>query len=1207
MNISKTRLAIRLVLIALILLVTLVGYRAWRINSPGHFLRRAELALQAGDAAAAKLHLQNCVQRHPQDGAAHFALAQLLLREHQAEHPAAQFAHHGAAMQHLAAAGGAMPRNGEVQEILLQNLLLAGRQEDAMVVAKRLHEVDPQHALALVTIARGALQTRRFHEAVAALDALDQQDHPHPYRTLFLRSELHRLQENADRRAEIVRSAVARAGQLDEDQWRQLTLDERVSLRSLLAAAVAVADDVDQAHQLAGGALRIYEFSQDAKGAVRLAINLRDQYPVGSLEAPQQEVRGKLLARAEATAAEAVKEAQRRLAEREPAPDGEEPPARRRPDYPEPAIYSFLAERQFEQGYDEDGLETLQAGLVAASQYPDAYLNDILNVKLQLASRLISRGEFVAARPFLDELASHDITRTQGLILAGSVALAEMRYHDALSHFQAAEKHYGPTLNLELALATTHVALDNWQAALPHLEYVMQRLGDLTDAQQTWLGRHLGDENKLREYYVRALVAADRMEEAEPQARALIGTSRDPDVRTMLAAQHWKAGRHGRAVKILTKAHADYPDNPSILLTLAMATHKQGFVGHAERLVRRYVDEAPEDLYRQLIQVQWDLIKGEVDLALVRIQELKSQHDSPLLPLIEAQLQLVRGDLKEAAQLAHGMQQSDEWQLSGTLIEAEVAIRQGELEKIAQLLEQEFAQPGLENAGSPGAVSLAKARLQASSGDPRAAAATVANVLPFETVAPRARLVLIHAVEQVADQEGLPVAEQLLAELNEAHPDQAIILLLHARYAMFSGKHELAEQQIKQLMQLEPHSPVTSFLRGQNLVLLNKHREALQSLKASIRIAPDYLPSRVLAAEICLHLGDYDQAAEQAKEVLVRDPDHLQASLAGSQALARMDQDLEAIKMLRDLLHAAPGHIEASLRLAQLYADRKQPELALQVMRVARQKNPGEASLAEQEVLLAARVQSIDVAEQVAREFFHETLEDDRTARFAQAEKFARMFLDLRAYDVARGWADSMQQAAAAGQAVEVSWLRSNIDLVEGRSDGDASLLEAAVGHLRDVLSDSPDHAGARNNLALLLAEDLDQPEEAVAIVEAIRRDQPQSSYSVWTIEMMANVYQAAGRTDEARKLLTEGVGRHPLAAGLQLQLGMLLAKQGEAAAARERLATAVRIGLSREQRLRAEAEIKRLQLPAADVIRKRAIIVPSMTGPTAEPAGAQE
>jgi Flp pilus assembly protein TadD len=140
--------------------------------------------------------------------------------------------------------------------------------------------------------------------------------------------------------------------------------------------------------------------------------------------------------------------------------------------------------------------------------------------------------------------------------------------------------------------------------------------------------------------------------------------------------------------------------------------------------------------------------------------------------------------------------------------------------------------------------------------------------------------------------------------------------------------------------------------------------------------------------------------------------------------------------------------------------------------------------------------------------------------------------------------------ATLAPERVDYAYAAAQISLALGNGD-------EAEGRLRDIVRTDPGHAGARNDLAWILAERGAELDFALALAEeARRRDE-----SAATLDTLGWVHLKRGEADKAVAVLEKAVELKPDDPSIRYRLGVALREAGDEERARATLKGALGAG----------------------------------------------
>ena len=337
-------------------------------------------------------------------------------------------------------------------------------------------------------------------------------------------------------------------------------------------------------------------------------------------------------------------------------------------------------------------------------------------------------------------------------------------------------------------------------------------------------------------------------------------------------------------------------------------------------------------------------------------------------------------------------------------------------------------------------------------------------------------------------------------------------------------------RQIERLGTSLKEDPRNALLRealARTLLVAGRTREAHEELKALLEQAPLHLGANFLSARILFQEGRDAEAVSRLQVVLRANPDHVEARLLLARDLHRRGLLPEAIRHLEAIVTGHPRLLDVSYELGIAYAGVGRLDEAMGIARHLEQSQPRDprAALLRGGVLLERR---------------------DFAGALAAFE--AALKLDPRLADAHRG----------AGQAYE-------------RLRQPARAADA----YRRALALKGDDAIAMNNLAWVLAEDLDRPDEALPLAERAVQVAPRSGEN---LDTLGRIHYRRGNYEKAAELLREATTRLPQNGAIHYHLGLAYAKLGRREDAASALRRASRLDAPLADAQRIEALIKDLE-----------------------------
>ena len=388
---------------------------------------------------------------------------------------------------------------------------------------------------------------------------------------------------------------------------------------------------------------------------------------------------------------------------------------------------------------------------------------------------------------------------------------------------------------------------------------------------------------------------------------------------------------------------------------------------------------------------------------------------------------------------------------------------------------------------------------------------------------------------------------------------------------------------LEKALALQPNLPQALTLKAQLLIADNRPQEAVTALEKLVEAVPGNSAARLDLANLYARTGNRERLASliaESRSLFPDDPAWLQLSsgLADErgdidEAIAEMERSVEA--------GASPGSVA---RLAALYlrADRpgdaeelltNHPEMlnaspAIQALRGRALAASGQADAADNVFRLAVeRAPDPGVLDAVIAQVF-EALGPDRAvaATAAMNPAIDRGWVDLIVasrlvnaglYDRARASLAALRDTPFARQD-QVTARIARLEALAAYQSGD---FDAAAQAYQRLLDDNPQDLEVLNNLAYLLANDLDRPKDALPLA---KRAAEIADKNPEVLDTLGWTYYRAGQLPEAEETLKRSVSLQPLPANT-LHLGQVYVAMELLGRARESLNQAVELATAAE------------------------------------------
>jgi tetratricopeptide (TPR) repeat protein len=496
----------------------------------------------------------------------------------------------------------------------------------------------------------------------------------------------------------------------------------------------------------------------------------------------------------------------------------------------------------------------------------------------------------------------------------------------------------------------------------------------------------------------------------------------------------------------------------------------------------------------------------------------------------------------------------------------------------------------------------------AAEGDPEAAEAVLQEAVEsFNSAAAWNMLASFHRRQGNADK-ALTALEKVI-ELSRGGSDQ--LRFTHADILVDLDELDRAEEVAKTLG--EP--TYAKLILGRIQLKRGDARAALESFDQGIRNWPNNAGARYLAGLAARELGDFDRAISEFREAVRSDKTATDAALLlalihfergeypqsrnfAATALERPNDEkspqafvilirtlteLENYDRARknvELLSKLPNQeVLAAVEGAQVTARADSPAAAADALRKSRSQiadgddldlvtalvshlqaaERNDEALTEIDAALAAQPDSARLHQVRGSLLANAGRNADAKAAFEKA-----LAIDPADANATAGLATLAAEAGQLGEAVELFAKAAETSLEPSEYIYSAGQLAWAAGdaaaaeeRFREVVRISPGHAGARNDLAWLLAERGQDLDLALALSQEARR----IDGSPEILDTLGWVHLKRGETQAAVTTFEEALQAQPDSASIRYRLGVALGQAGNAAGAREMLQGALDAG----------------------------------------------
>jgi tetratricopeptide (TPR) repeat protein len=686
--------------------------------------------------------------------------------------------------------------------------------------------------------------------------------------------------------------------------------------------------------------------------------------------------------------------------------------------------------------------------------------------------------------------------------------------------------------------------------------------------------------------YDRALAASDRVLALEPEHIGAL---------TERYKVNLDAKRREDALADLDRLLKLRPDDPEMVYARAVTLGEMGRFEESEAAHRRFMEVAaasddaglPARACAAYALAFRDYAK---DAERARKEMEHCLETFPGEPFVAQQLLAIYDDedrSEEALALVQKLFEASPEDLSRRVALANRLRSLGRREEAEKLLLQAVEESG----GLPERMALAEFYRNAGEG---ARALEVAEQV-FEMVGgPRNDQARFSYADILLDAREFDRAKEVAAEIE----DPVYRQLIEGRMSLLRGDAAGALGPLDAAVQQWPDNPGARYLAGLAAVQNGEVERAISHLREAMRANRNATDAALLLARIYFERAEYDEAIQFSRSyVRSRGRDRSDGYVLWARALLKRGEVEAAEKVIAQLEEEAGLPMEAAVERAALERQRRGPRAALAVIEgagldltdVANQ--PALRSLVEDLISLGrteeamtrvggalaahpdagglyaleGRLHAARGETDAAREAFEKGRELDPglpqtlsglaslAALVGETERAIQLFDETAAADP-----DDASSAYAAAQLV----------LGAGRKD-------EAEERLRTIVHKHPGVAGARNDLAWLLAESERELELALELAQEAARMDPQPAL----LDTLGFVHFQRGEDAEAVAAFRRSLEGNPNAPSVRYRLGLALARTGDSKGAQEAFRQALDGGPFPESEA-AERELARLAKP---------------------------
>jgi tetratricopeptide (TPR) repeat protein len=421
-------------------------------------------------------------------------------------------------------------------------------------------------------------------------------------------------------------------------------------------------------------------------------------------------------------------------------------------------------------------------------------------------------------------------------------------------------------------------------------------------------------------------------------------------------------------------------------------------------------------------------------------------------------------------------------------------------------------------------------------------------------------------------------AMSLVEEIVKENPKDDTALAMRGALALRGGDRNrlaAAVNDLQAVVSRSPDNPVLRFEYARALLAKGELDQARIQLVEAVKLRPDFLPPKLALAQIYVTKGDFPNALQTANQVLEYDPNNVPGKLLRSSAMIGMREYTQARQVLDGVLKQYPDLQDAQFQLGMLNFNEGKFREAESVFRRLYEKSPQDPrGLIGAIEALVSQSQYSQALQLITNEL--QKAPDRMDLRMALASTAYRsgnyeMAIDEYSKLAERNPKDMLvlvrlgevyRRKGDINKAIETIQKAQSIDPNNAVASLNLAMLYDAAGQVdksrpfyEKVLATEPDNPMALNNLAYIMAEEGNNLDQALTMVQKAKQKLPNNPE---VSDTLGWIYIKKNLSDSAIGIFTDLTNKYPERATFHYHLAMAYFQKGDRPQARKYLQTAL-------------------------------------------------
>ena len=1167
---STSRVILVVILIITIISAVVIGSRLIHKQFPSYWMNAAEKEIAAENYEDARFNLRRLLAKDPTNVDAMLLLDEVIRKGNEKAGGSDRYSANPAAVKVLARAAELRPDDLELQQRTLRAYLAIGEIGKAVPIAAEVVKGEPTDPDAHIALTWHAVEKKDVAQARKLFKQFEANEisTPRLFHTLALQHKFYVESENDEAADRVLANAAWKAQNVSDEDLGRLLATDRIYMLELLMRyqnrAEHAQESLDRGRIVIETAKRLNRLDLADKTVLANAaansialFNLK--FPALNLEPTHRVLRDQLSLDAEELGTAGLANA-----------------AERKISAPM-LVYWNTARTLMTRGEFEQALEVLNTGIRAAETMDDRSKAGLLDLHLLAARALISAHRYEEADAHLNELLVSARFEGWSHLLKGSVALHQGRLQLAHEEFLKAKGTMGDKILVQMSLAHTHMAREEWAAAIPLLEAIDRPVEELTDEEKAWHRQLLGGGDRIHFDLLRAKLALGRWNDAQTNLAVLKDGKLAPNAWGVVVTYLWDDEKNKtKARAYMDRVRERYPDNLALAMLDARLLKEDGRTVEAAKVVEEYA-AAHNDEISQLALARWQIRNRQPEQALRTLARVEQRSGLSVkarntVEVYRVQALIGAQQFDEADRKADDLIANKGTATAGYLMKAALAFRIRDEKLGIEMLEK--ARDA--NPSNP-ALNMMVQRIKSAQGDFQGVLDLATNVAGIEKYQSQMQSTVGDALRKLAETQGPDAALRKADELLAKQPNDLTLIVLKVDLLLMLERSREAMALLTAAQRAAPDNIDIPRLQAQAWLAQNDPVKALEAIATATQmeidqgIAEGQGDSNLmeLGAQAGLAAEDFKTARFYALKLSRKEPESPRGYLLVAESFKQEGNMRNAIATLEFYARKHPNDFAIKKTLATLYRENGDVDKAIAVLSAGgNQPNDIRATVSQIELALDTNRKS--QAQLLAQQAVGNSQNVSHILAIAQV--FAQRGENLNAQNLG----ERALLVSNAANKPDVHGFLGRIYLRRASQEDNTGFYDKARTQFEMVLETHPRDMVAGNNLAWLLATRFNQPEEAVRIIEQVRGNAPLDQLQPAFIDTMIDCYQRAGQAEKARIVAKEAVGLFPREAPLAYRYGMLLSAI-EPTLAKQMLTRAVQLGLPAADETEAKRQLANL------------------------------